>query len=132
MSEIFELEDMVARFVDNMIARGNGPMHLRVLLQPVTASIFAILAGLKDAKAGKPVYFWALFTNPDHRRGMLKDGWMSVGKVFILAMVLDVVYQIIVQHWVFPGEVIITAILLAIVPYLILRGAVNRIASLRS
>lgn len=123
------MEEMFARFIDDMVARVSGPMKFRLLLQPVMASIFAILAGLKDAKAGKPAYFWALFTQPEHRSEMLRDGWKSVGKVFVLAMVLDIVYQLIVHRWVYPGEVIIVALILAIVPYLILRGLVNRIAS---
>jgi len=60
---------------------------------------------------------------------MLKDGWKSVGKVFVLAVFLDVVYQLKVLHIVYPGEVLIVALTLAIVPYLILRGLVNRLAS---
>ena len=51
-----------------------------------------------------------------------------MGRVFILALVLDAVYQIIVIHFLYPGEMIIVAIILAIVPYLILRGLVTRIA----
>jgi hypothetical protein len=39
---------------------------------------------------------------------------------------LDVVYQAIVQHFVYPGEVVITAMILAIVPYVIVRGLVGR------
>jgi hypothetical protein len=48
--------------------------------------------------------------------------------VFILALVLDVVYQIIELHFVYVGEVIIVAFVLAILPYLILRGLVTRLA----
>ena len=59
---------------------------------------------------------------------MLKNGWKSVGKVFILALVLDVVYQIIEQRFVYPGEAFIVAFVLAIVPYLVLRGLVTRVA----
>jgi hypothetical protein len=59
---------------------------------------------------------------------MAKDGWKSVGKVFILALVLDAVYQIIEQRFVYPGEMLIVAFVLAIVPYLILRGLVTRVA----
>jgi hypothetical protein len=58
---------------------------------------------------------------------MLRDGWKSVGKVFVLAMVLDIVFQIRVLGTVYPGEVIIVAFLLAIVPYLLLRGLVTRL-----
>jgi len=125
------MEEILTRIYENMIDRVSGPMHFRVYLQPVMASIFAVIAGLKDAKAGKPAYLLGIFTHPEHRSEMIKDGWKGVGKVFILAGVLDVVYQFIVQRWVYPFEVIITALLLAIVPYIILRGLVNRIASLR-
>lgn len=59
---------------------------------------------------------------------MLRDGWKSVGKVFLFALLLDAVYQIIVLHFVYPGEAIIVAFVLAILPYLILRGLVTRIA----
>lgn len=123
------MDDIWMRFIENMVDRVSGPMKFRLLLQPVMASIFAIIAGLKDAQAGKPPYGWALFTDPAHRTDMLKDGWKSVGKVFLLAIGLDVVYQIIVERFVYPGEVIIVAFLLAIVPYLILRGLVCRIFS---
>jgi hypothetical protein len=122
------MEDIWMRFVENMTDRVSGPMKFRLVLQPVMAMIFAIIAGLRDAKAGKPPYFWALFHDPTHRTEMLKDGWKSVGKVFVLALVLDIVYQVIVERFVYPGEVIIVALMLAIVPYLLLRGLVTRIA----
>jgi hypothetical protein len=122
------VEDILMRIAENLVDRVSGPMHFRLLLQPVMAMIFAIVSGLKDARLGNPPYFWALFNNPQHRREMLKDGWKSVGKVFVLAMILDVVYQIMVLNFVYPGEVIIVAFVLAILPYLLLRGLVTRIA----
>jgi hypothetical protein len=122
------MDDIWARIAENMMGRVTGPMKFRLLLQPTMAIIFAIRAGLADAKRGKPPYFWSLVTDPAHRSEMLKDGWKSVGKVFVLAMVLDVVYQIIVGHFVYPGEVIVVALWLAIVPYVLLRGLVTRLA----
>lgn len=62
---------------------------------------------------------------------MLKHGWKDVSKVFLLAVVLDVAYQIIVLRFVYPGEVILVAFTLAILPYLLLRGLVTRIARRR-
>ncbi len=122
------MDELFMRIVENIGDRMSGPLKFRFVLQPVMASIFAILSGLKDAKSGKPPYFWALLSDPGHRRDMIKDGWKSVGKVFILALVLDVAYQLYVLRFVYPGEAIIVAILLAIVPYLILRGLVTRLA----
>ena len=121
------MDDLWIRIVENMSDRVTGPMKFRLILQPVMASIFAIIAGLKDAKLGAPPYFWGLFTNSGHRAEMVRDGWKSVGKVFVLAMVLDIVFQIRVLGTVYPGEVIIVAFLLAIVPYLALRGLVTRL-----
>jgi hypothetical protein len=43
-------------------------------------------------------------------------------------MVLDVAYQIIGSRFVYVGEVIVVAFLLAIVPYVLLRGFVTRLA----
>jgi hypothetical protein len=123
------MDEILLRIVENLTARVSGPLKFRLVLQPVMAVIFAVLAGLKDAKAGKPAYFWDLMSNPIHRADMIKDGWKDVGKVFILALVLDVAYQIMVLRFVYPGETIIVAFVLAIVPYLILRGPVNRLAS---
>jgi hypothetical protein len=121
------MEDMLTRIWENLGDRITGPMHFRVYLQPVMAMIFAVLDGLKDARTGKPPYFWSLLSNPEHRADMVKSGWKSVGKVFLLAVVLDAVYQFIVQKSVYPGEVILVAIILAILPYVIVRGLVTRL-----
>jgi hypothetical protein len=121
------MDHMWTRIGDSLVARVSGPLKFRLVLQPLMAAIFAIRSGLADAKAGKPPYFWALLWDHGQREAMLKDGWKSVGKVFVLALVFDVVYQIIVQRFVYPGEAVIVAVILAIVPYLILRGLVTRL-----
>lgn len=123
------MDDLWLRFGENLADRFSGPMSLRLILQPVMASIFAIIAGLKDAEAGKPPYFWAMATDHSHRAEMLKDGWKSVGKLFLMAILLDVVYQFIVARFVYPGEAVVVAVTLAIMPYLIVRGLVNRLKS---
>lgn len=122
------MDDIGARIVENLLDRVSGPMHFRLVLQPLVAIVYAIVGGLKDAEAGKPPYFWSLISSPDHRAEMLKDGWKGIGKVFVLALVLDVVYQIIELHFVYPGEAILVALILAILPYLILRGLTTRLA----
>jgi len=120
--------DFWLRFTENLSARVSGPMSLRLFLQPLMATIFAIRSGLKDARSGQPAFFWSLLTNAESRASLVKDGWKDIGKVFCLAILLDVVYQFIVARFVYPGEVIIVAIILAILPYLIVRGLVNRLA----
>jgi hypothetical protein len=118
------------RIVENLFARLDGPLHFRFIVQPLMATIFAIVDGVKDAKAGKPAYFWGLLSTPIYRKEMVKEGWKSVGKIFILAIILDVVYQLRVHSTVYPGEILIVAFVLAIVPYLVLRGPINRLVRL--
>jgi len=122
------MRDIWMRFAENLLDRVSGPLSFRLVLQPLMAAAYAIFAGLRDAKAGKAPFFWALISDPAHRAEMMKEGWKSVGKVFLIALVLDVVYQIYELHFVYPGEAIVVAIILAIVPYLILRGLVTRLA----
>jgi uncharacterized membrane protein YidH (DUF202 family) len=122
------MDDMWVRFATNMVGRVTGPMKFRLVLQPAMAVFFAIRYGLVDAKAGRPPYFWALLSGSAPRAAMIKDGWKHVGRVFVLAVVLDVVYQLYVLHFVYVGEAITVAIILAIVPYLIVRGLVTRLA----
>jgi hypothetical protein len=122
------MEEIWQRFVGNLFGRLDGPLHFRFIFQPLMAVIFAVIDGVKDAKNDKPAYFWAVIANPEHRADLMKDGWKHVGKIFIIGAILDFVYQLIVFRWVYPGELLIVAFLLAIVPYVLLRGPVNRIA----
>src|SRR5262245_2431703 len=73
-------------------------------------------------------FLWAVLWNPAHRHELLRQGWKDVGKVF--ATTLDVVYQLIVHRGVYSLELLITAMTLAIVPYVLLRGPISRIAKM--
>lgn len=121
------MDEIFARIWDDLIGRVTGPMKFRLILQPVMAIIFATRAAVRDAREGQPPFFWAVFTNPVERQRLLQSGWKDVGKVFIIAILIDAVYQVIAIRWVYPGELVIVAILLAIVPYLLVRGPLNRI-----
>ena len=122
------MDDMWTRVGEQLMARVSGPMHFRLYLQPGMAAVLAIIAGLRDAKAGALPYLRSLRIDPSHRKEKLKEGWKSIGRVFILAFVLDAIYQWIVLHYFYVGEAIIVAIVLAIVPYIIIRGIITRIA----
>jgi hypothetical protein len=124
------MDELLTRISEDLIGRVHGPLTLRLLLQPAIAIFFATRAGLRDAREDRAPYFWALFSNPEHRREMLREGWRDVGKIFVIAVVLDVLYQILVIRWVYPGETLVVASALALLPYLIFRGAVTRIARL--
>jgi len=119
--------EMLTRFFGDLGDRLHGLMNFRFYMQPLMAMLFAILDGRKDARAGRSLYFWELFTTAPERREMFRSGWKSVGKIFILALVLDAVYQYRVLSWFYPVEAIVVAIALAIIPYLLLRGPANRL-----
>jgi hypothetical protein len=123
------MRDMLLRALLNVTDRVGGPMTFRIILQPLMASLLAFRAGWKDAQTGRPPYFWTILTDPNQRADLLHEGWKSVARVFVLAIVMDVIYQLIVLQWVYPLELILVAILLAVVPYLLIRGPVNRIVS---
>jgi hypothetical protein len=121
------IQEFFARVWEMLIGRADGPLTFRLIFQPTVAAFFAIRAGLKDAHEGQTPYLWSVFSNPAHRRNLLRDGWKDVGKVFTIAVVLDVIYELIVYRWVYPGQALLVAAVLAIVPYLLIRGPVTRI-----
>ena len=123
------MDDLLTRVWEHLGGRIGGPLTFRLILQPLVAAALAVRAGLLDARTGRPPYLWAILTNPAHRRDLLREGWKAVATVFAVAVVIDVAYQLIVFRWVYPGEVLIVAFLLACVPYLLIRGPANRIAS---
>ena len=107
--------------------RFEGPLNIRLILQPTIAAIFGYRDGVKDAENGAPPYFWNITqVPPDERRDLIKHGWASIGKVFMVAIVFDSVFQYLVSNQIAIAASIIVATILAILPYLFFRGAVNR------
>jgi hypothetical protein len=111
-----------------LIGRWEGPLAFRLLLQPVFAGAFAVRAGLRDARAGRPAYGWQVIRNAGRRIELIREGWQDVGKLFIAAVGVDIVYEIIVFGRIFPAQSIIVACVLAIPTYLVVRGPTNRVA----
>jgi hypothetical protein len=123
------MEEIVDRFVTNLLGRLSGPLTLRLFLQPTVAIVLAIRDGLKDAREGRPPHFWRMVTGPpEARQRRARETWRAVLKVFIVAVGLDCVYQVLVFRWVYPFEAMFTGVILAILPYMILRGTVTRFA----
>lgn len=123
------MDEMFKRLWDNLIGRLTGPMNFRLIMQPLVAAGFAIWSGIKDARAGRPPFLWTTITDPAQRSTLLRSAWKDVGKVFILAVVLDAIYQVIQLHAVHLLELLIVAPTLAFVPYILLRGPVTRVAT---
>lgn len=122
--------DMIARGWENFLARPEGSLNLRFILQPTIASLLALRAGIKDAREGRSAYLWSALTSQQQRWQLLHGGWKDIRTPFLVAATLDAVYQLITHKFIYPLELLFTATLLALVPYFILRGPVNRIARL--
>ena len=121
------MDEVLARFYSDLVGRITGPMSFRLFLQPAVAAFLAIRAGMQDAREGRPLFGWSVLTDARHRVEFLRAGWKDVTKVFVLATVLDVIYQFVAFRWVYPIEALVVAFILACLPYLLIRGPVNRL-----
>lgn len=125
------MDDLLARFAGNLLGRITGPMQFRLVLQPLMAIIFAARAGLRDARSGRAPYFWSLFgANRSRRLEQLREGWKDVGRVFVFAVIIDAVYQVVTVRWFYPLETLVVAVILAFIPYLLFRGVFTRLGGL--
>lgn len=122
------MEDGFSRGCDELIARDSGPLHIRFIFQPLVTTFFAIRSGLRDARERRSVFFWTIMLDAPQRRHLLRELWMDVGKLFFVALTLDVIYQLAVLRWFYPVQTLIVATMLAVVPYLVVRGLTNRVA----
>jgi hypothetical protein len=115
------------RVWQNLLDRPGGPMTFRFILQPVMATIAALYDGAKDARTGRSPYLWTILSNSEKRGGRLREGLISTSRIILLGLCMDLIYQFIEFETFHPGEAVIIALLLAFVPYLLLRGPCARI-----
>jgi hypothetical protein len=113
------------------LARPGGPLTFRFILQPAMAAVMALRDGVVDARLGRRPYLWALLHGvraSEGRAGRLWQGIVSTSRVLLLGVVMDVIYQWLVFETFYPAQAAVIAILLAFVPYLLLRGPFGRLA----
>lgn len=123
------MDNVLTKFVSDLIDRVHGPFSFRFLLQPLVALFYATRHGLADARAGRPAYFWTITTNPAERSRLLREGVKTMTQVMIVGAAIDAIYQLIVFHWIHPVQLVVVILGLAFLPYVIFRGPVQRIAS---
>jgi hypothetical protein len=93
------------------------------------ATLLAVRDGVKDARGGRSPYFWTVLSNPAERGARLREGFAATGKVMIIAVALDTIYQYLALKAFYPGEALVVAFVLAFLPYLLIRGPVARVAA---
>ena len=92
------------------------------------AAIAALHDGLQDARLGRSPYFWTILHNPEERAGRLWEGVISTARIVVLGVVMDAIYQWRVLGTFYPGEAALVTLLLALIPYFLLRGPIARVA----
>ena len=122
------LHDIVMRQWNDLMARPTHALAFRFVLQPVMAMILAARDGLKDARIGRTPYFWAILTNREERGPRLREGLHATLRVIVLALAMDVIYQVLSFGEFYPVEAAIVVFVLAFAPYLLIRGPAARIA----
>src|SRR4029078_7446617 len=114
--------DALTRIASDLLGRLEGPLSFRFVLQPLMATLYATRDGIQDARQGRAPYFWSILAGRSGRWALLREGEHAVARVIALGVVMDVIYQVIVFRWIYPFQLIVTVLLLAFVPYLLLRG----------
>ena len=91
--------DIAAQAIEALavVGRIDGPLKFRLVLPPVMAVIFAVRDGLKDSREGGGPYFWAIFTEQARRSALIREGWQAVTKVFVFAVLMDLIYQYLIS-----------------------------------
>lgn len=116
----------------DILDRPGGPMTFRFILQPAMALIAALRDAVIDARLGRRPFIWALMRgvrDPQGRSGRLWEGVISTARILILGVLMDSIYQWVVFQTFYPVQAAVIAVLLAFVPYFVLRGPIQRIAS---
>ena len=92
---------------EHLLGRTAGPLNFRLFIMPLVVTFFAVRAAMKDARAGQPPFFRTLLLKPVERPRLVRSGLKDVGKIFIVAVVLDTTYQLLVLKAFYLGELLV-------------------------
>jgi hypothetical protein len=116
------------RLWNDILARPGGPMTFRFILQPAMAAIAAFRDGVDDARIGRAPYILSMLTGVEPRGARLWESVVATARILVLGVVMDSIYQGLVFKTFYPAQAAVIAVLLALVPYLLLRGPFERVA----
>ena len=114
--------------LDQFLGRLSGPLNFRLVVMPTVVTVLALRALRKDLREGRPAFLGIWIQDPVERSRVFRSALKDVGKIFIVAVILDTAYQLMVFRWVYPGIVLLVAFVCAIVPYVLVRGPVFLLA----
>jgi hypothetical protein len=121
------MEDFLNKTVEHMLGRIGGPMWIRLVIQPLVSIALGLRAGARDARNGRPPFGWSWWSGHVHRGALWQEVWKDIARLFTFAAVIDVIYQVSFLREFHPLQALLVASVLAIVPYMLVRGPVNRL-----
>jgi SulP family sulfate permease len=121
--------EVLQRIWQNMLDRPGGSMNFRFLLQPVMATLAAMRDGIGDARTGRAPFLSTILRDPAQRKGRLHEAVVSTARIILLGLCMDGIYQFVEFDTFHPAEAVVIALLLAFVPYALLRGPLTRVAA---
>lgn len=113
------MEEQFTRGWGELLGRETGVLHLRVVGQPLGATVRPRRPP-RVRLDGRP--------RPPQRSAPLRRLRVDAGTLCLVAVVRDVIYQVLVLRWFYPVQTLIVATALAVVPDLLVRGLTNRVA----
>ena len=116
--------NMLTRGFEQLLGRLSGPLNFRLVIMPTVVTVLALRGVWKDFREGRPAFLGVWIKDPVERSRVFRSALKDIGKIFVMATVLDITYQVWVFRWVYPGQVLIVAVVCAVVPYVLVRGPV--------
>jgi hypothetical protein len=124
------VRDVFARGSDQLYGRNNGPLNLRLIITPTVSTILALRDGWKGARWGERSFLWDVLQHPPAKRKEIVHAvWKSLKKVILLAFTLDLIYQLYVFRAYYVFQTILLVLVLALIPYTVIRGLTTRITN---
>jgi hypothetical protein len=111
------------RFWGNIIDRGTGPMTFRFFFQPVMAIAWGLYDGMRDVRLSRG-------SGVSTQTPLLPaDELLSIARLFLLGLIIDLIYQIWVLGPFYPGESLLVTIPLVSIPYFAARRIVRAVGT---
>ena len=120
--------ETLGRVWQNLVDRPGGPMVFRFFLQPTMATIAAVLGGIRDARLARAPLLETLLTRPAERASRLNEAMVDTSRIMLLGLIMDGIYQFIEFDAFKPAEAVAITLVLAFLPYVVLRELVARVA----
>ena len=122
------IQETLTRFWDQLIAQPSGPLAFRFILQPAMAAVLAALDGLKDART-RPATLLANHLVRPLPAGLLPSRRAEKTQQSHRLCARDGRdLPVMVLRRFYLGEALVTVFVLAVLPYVLIRGPVHRIA----